>query len=425
MERKSRSLTLPITMGQDQDRPARDSTHADFDCLLLRRLLKSVGSPDLTIELWDGRQVSSGKPIAQSKLKIKNRTSLLRLLINPELQFGELYSKGDLEVVGDLTAFLETVYRSLHKRSASRFGRTLPLRRFHRGNSLSGSRHNIHHHYDIGNEFYSLWLDTAAMQYTCAYFPEAALPLEQAQLAKMDHVCRKLRLKAGETVVEAGSGWGGLARFMAKRYGVRVTAYNISHEQVIHARKQAHAEGLDDRVVYIEDDYRNIRGCFDAFVSVGMLEHVGPDHYHHLGSTIDRCLAASGRGLIHSIGRNRPRPMNTWIEKRIFPGAYPPSLGEMMNIFEPWAFSVLDVENLRLHYAKTLRHWTSRFDLVEDQVRQMFDARFVRMWRLYLAGSAAAFSTGELQLFQVAFSRPQNNSLPWNRDHLVQKTRID
>jgi cyclopropane-fatty-acyl-phospholipid synthase len=171
-------------------------------------------------------------------------------------------------------------------------------------------------------------------------------------------------------------------------------------------------------VEFIEDDYRNISGEFDAFVSVGMLEHVGVENFRELGTVIDRSLNNTGRGLIHSIGRDQPGLMNAWIEKRIFPGACPPSLSQMTDIFEPSRFSILDVENLRLHYARTLEHWLARYDAVADRVAEMFDHTFVRAWRLYLAGSIAAFAAGELQLYQVAFTRQGNNDIPWTRQHL-------
>jgi cyclopropane-fatty-acyl-phospholipid synthase len=174
-------------------------------------------------------------------------------------------------------------------------------------------------------------------------------------------------------------------------------------------------------VEFLEDDYRKIRGQFDVFVSVGMLEHVGPNHYRELGRTIHRVLSPTGRGMIHSIGQAcSGTRMNPWIRRRIFPGAYPPGLREIAAIFEPWRFSVLDVENLRLHYAQTLRHWLARFDAAEDRVARMFDPTFVRMWRLYLTGSAAAFLAGELQLFQVVFARPQVNEIPWTRAGIYQ-----
>jgi cyclopropane-fatty-acyl-phospholipid synthase len=171
-------------------------------------------------------------------------------------------------------------------------------------------------------------------------------------------------------------------------------------------------------VEYIEDDYRNISGNYDAFVSVGMLEHVGVANYETLGGVAHRCLRGAGRGLIHCIGRNFAAPLQPWIEKRIFPGAYPPTLAQMMRIFEPWNFSVLDVENLRLHYARTLRGWLALFEAASGQVRAMFDEKFVRMWRLYLAGSVAGFTTGTLQLFQVVFAPGESNDVPMTRAHL-------
>jgi cyclopropane-fatty-acyl-phospholipid synthase len=187
---------------------------------------------------------------------------------------------------------------------------------------------------------------------------------------------------------------------------------------VAYARARAKREGLDGRIEFVEDDYRNISGKYDAFVSVGMLEHVGVENYPTLGGVAYRSLGDNGRGLIHSIGRNRPAPLHPWITKRIFPGAYPPSLGEFMQIFEPWDFSVIDVENIRLHYARTLVHWLELFDASAEKVRKMFDEKFERMWRLYLAGSIAGFTTGTLQLFQVVFAPKQNNDVPWTREHL-------
>jgi len=256
------------------------------------------------------------------------------------------------------------------------------------------------------------------MAYTCAYYPTPTSALDEAQVAKMDHVCRKMRLKPGERVVEAGCGWGSLAIHMAQHYGVKVRAFNISKEQVAFARERVQREGLGSSVEFVLDDYRNIGGKYDAFVSVGMLEHVGVEHYPALGRVISQCLGNVGRGLIHSIGRNFPAPMHPWIEKRIFPGACPPALSEMSQIFEPWNLSILDVENIRLHYARTLRHWMDLYDGASDKVAEMFDEKFVRMWRLYLAGSVAAFTTGTLQLFQVLFAPGQSNDVPWTRDYI-------
>jgi len=219
-------------------------------------------------------------------------------------------------------------------------------------------------------------------------------------------------------VVEAGGGWGGFALFMARNYGAQVRSFNISREQIAWSRDWAKAEQLGGRVEFIEDDYRNISGRYDAFVSVGMLEHVGRGNYRQLGALIKRVLTPEGRGLVHSIGRDRPRPLNPWIARRIFPGAYPPTLREMMEIFEPNGLSVLDVENLRLHYARTLEHWLENYEAQVDAIRSMFDEAFVRAWRLYLTGSNRAFEQGSLQLFQVLFSRSGMNAIPRTRAHL-------
>ena len=362
--------------------------------------------------------MGAGPAAPLARITFASRATLLAVLADPSLRFGDAYSDGTVTVEGDLVALLERVYRaggvgargSLLRRVAA------ALRRPHI-NTLAGSRDNIHHHYDIGNEFYALWLG-GTMAYTCAYYPTPQATLDEAQVAKMDHVSRKLRLQPGERVVEAGCGWGAFALHMARRYGVTVRAFNISHEQIAYARERAAREGLAARVEYVEDDYRNITGQYDAFVSVGMLEHVGVHNYTHLGQIVQRCLGGRGRGLIHSIGRNYPARLQPWIEKRIFPGGYPPSLGEMARLFEPWDLSVLDVENLRLHYAQTLRHWLERYEAASDRVREMFDEKFVRMWRLYLAGSIAGFTTGTLQLFQVLFAPGGSNDVAWTRAHL-------
>jgi cyclopropane-fatty-acyl-phospholipid synthase len=387
---------------------------------LLSRLLAFLGDPPLEFALWTGETVRpaiAAEPVA--RIQIGDRAALYGLLADPQVRFGESYSEGRITVEGDLVQVLETIYRAgtegKPRFSVLRWG--VELMRRKRVNTLLGSRDNIHHHYDIGNDFYSLWLGKT-MAYTCAYYPTPTAALDEAQVAKMDHVSRKLRLKPGESVVEAGCGWGSLAIHMAQHYGVKVRAFNISHEQVAFARERAAREGLGSLVEFVEDDYRNIAGKYDAFVSVGMLEHVGVEHYRGLGRVIQQCLGSVGRGLIHSIGRNFPAQMHPWIEKRIFPGAHPPALSEMMQIFEPWNLSVLDIENIRLHYARTLRHWMELYEGATDRVADMFDEKFVRMWRLYLAGSIAGFTTGTLQLFQVLFAPGVNNNVPWTRDYI-------
>jgi cyclopropane-fatty-acyl-phospholipid synthase len=381
---------------------------APFTQSLLAFLRRRLGAPPLSVVLWNGVELSLSTDPPVARLVVKDWRTLARIALDPALQVGEAYAAGDLEIQGDLLAALEAVFRCWPDGGHSAWSLRSALR--------GSSRDEVRHHYDIGNAFYERWLDRELV-YTCAYFQSPQAGLEEAQVAKMDLVCRKLRLRPGERVLEAGCGWGALARHMARTCGVTVTACNVAREQVAYARDRAREDGLEGRVEYVEDDYRNMTGRFDAFVSVGMLEHVGRGHYRGLGRLLNECLDPQrGRGLLHFIGRNRPSALNPWIRRHIFPGAYPPTLREVMeDVLEPWSFSVTDVENLRLHYALTLRHWRERFESAAGDVEQAFDAAFVRTWRLYLASSQAAFTTGWMQLFQVAFQRPRDNGLPWTR----------
>lgn len=411
---KAHVLSLPLEGSQIDREPH------NYERWLIAKLMRMAGSPPIRFRLWNGDVVEPEQGQARFTLHLKDHKALYSLVANPNLAFGDLYSAGRLEIDGDLPDLMESLYRSVHA-ARQKWPRWLDaLWRNHnpRSTGISEAKENIHHHYDLGNDFYQLWLDQAEMQYTCAYYESANKTLEQAQLAKLEHVCRKLRLKPGMTVVEAGCGWGGLARYMARNYGVKVHSYNISREQLAYAQSEAERQGLDRLITYVEDDYRNITGQYDAFVSIGMLEHVGKENYPALSELIKRCLKPNGIALLHSIGRNRPMLMNAWIEKRIFPGAYPPSIGEFMTICEQSDFSVLDVENLRLHYAQTLNHWTERFEARADDVTAMYDEHFTRAWRLYLAGSVAAFRAGSLQLFQVVFTHGDNNDLPKTRQDL-------
>jgi cyclopropane-fatty-acyl-phospholipid synthase len=380
----------------------------------LRAMLRRLGDPPIRFDLFGEHLVGGGEaPVAT--VRIADRGALVRLLLDPDFQFGELYVAGRIEVDGDLVGALRLAFKV--PRAAGFAGRTLDAIRRRLPHDRRRAARNAHHHYDVGNEFYQLWLDQR-MVYTCAYFPSALDGLEEAQLAKLDHVCRKLALQPGERVIEAGCGWGALALHMARYYGVRVRAFNVAEAQLDLARELAEKEGLADRVEFVLDDYRSIRGRCDAFVSVGMLEHVGRECYPELGALIGRVLEPGGRGLIHSIGRSRLQPLSRWTERRVFPGAHPPTLREMADVFEPAGLVVLDVENLRRHYALTVRHWLARFEAARPRIDALVGPERARTWALYLAGTQASFEASTIELFQVVFTRTGNDAIPWTRAHV-------
>jgi len=415
-------LTGSLTRGYRIKSPMFHTNVTRLDRWLVRKMLDVVGNPPVRISLWDGVEVTPPCEDPVAVMVYCDRVALLKTILDPELHWGDLYCTGRVEFEGDMAEFMRVVYLGISGKAKTSLMRKMVLWLGHRRifNSYDKAKENIYHHYDIGNEFYKLWLDREEMQYTCAYFSHEGMTLEQAQLAKLHHICKKLQLKPGDTVVEAGCGWGGLARFMAKHYGARVTAYNISKEQVKYARQRAEEEGIGDLVEYVLEDYRNIKGRYDVFVSVGMLEHVAKRDYEELGEVISRCLKAEGRGLVHSIGRIISGPMNAWIERRIFPGACPPTLSEMMQVFEPNNLAAYDVENIRLHYSRTLQMWCDRFEQNKEKITEMMDEEFVKAWGLYLHGSLAAFNVGELHLFQVVFTHAENNNIAWSRRHIYQ-----
>jgi cyclopropane-fatty-acyl-phospholipid synthase len=374
-------------------------------------LQRSIAPAAVRLELWDGSSPYDDSATPLGSLVIRDRRTLIGLALHPDLQFGESYMAGRLEVRGPLEPVVEALTCLSHPHATwrDRLAPTLP-------NTLSASRRNVHSHYDLGNDFYHLWLDRHLV-YTCAYYANEQMSLDEAQFAKLDLVCRKLRLRRGERVLETGCGWGALALHMAQHYGVHVRAFNISPEQLTFARERAAREGLADRVEFIDDDYRNATGQYDAFVSVGMLEHVGLRHLQTVAAVLRRTIRPDGgRGLLHFIGRDVPIPLNAWVRRRIFPGAYTPTIAEVAtHTLAPAGMSIIDIENLRLHYARTLAHWSERFALVKDRVRQAYGDEFQRAWELYLAGSQAAFATGWMQLFQILFV-PRGSAPPsWTR----------
>lgn len=374
----------------------------------------------------DGSAATHGQGPPVFTIHIKTNRAARDIIAKSSLGFGEAYTRGEIDVEGDLqdVALLsyELMERLLKGTLWERVRYVLGF--FARRNTLSGSKKNIAAHYDLANSFYQLWLD-AEMQYTCAYFNRPTDTLEDAQRQKMDMVCRKLRLQPGELVVEAGCGWGGLALHMARNYGVRVKSFNISKEQITFARERARRLGIGaDRIEYVHDDYRNmpsyVNSC-DKFASICMLEHVGRDSYALFHEVVGKVLRKHGLALLQFISRTNPSAIsNPWLEKHVFPGYYNPSLGEIIAPIENGhrELHLVDVENMRYHYALTLTHWLERFERNADKIRAEWGEAVVRTFRLYLNGGLADFAHGAGTLvYQVLLSHGFDNSAPLNRLH--------
>ena len=356
-------------------------------------------------------------------LRIHDRRVLLRAAIDPSLGFAEAYMDGTVTVeAGDIYDVCMVVVHNFEKVGLSGLARVKSalrrlLRPLEQLNRAAASRRNVAHHYDLSGALYDLFLD-ADRQYSCAYFARPTMTLEEAQAAKKAHIAHKLRLEPGMRVLDIGSGWGGLALTLAKDYGVDVMGVTLSTEQLALARQRAAKAGLGDRVKFELRDYRHITESFDRVVSVGMFEHVGVGYYDTYFNKVRDLLKPDGNALIHTIGRTgTPGPTNSFIAKYIFPGGYTPSLSELMASVERSGLIGCDIEILRLHYAETLREWRRRFLANRDRAEALYDARFCRMWDLYLASCEASFRVGGQVVFQVQLGHAVD-SLPTTRDYL-------
>jgi cyclopropane-fatty-acyl-phospholipid synthase len=367
------------------------------------------------IRYWDGTSEQFGRDEAQLTITFSEKVPVKRLLKEPSLTFGEAYMDGSVEIEGKIE---DVIRMALSNRNELWTKTMASLPKL----SISRQKKNIEHHYDLGNDFYSLWLDES-MSYSCAYFRSPEDSLHQAQLQKIDHVLKKLQLKRGERLLDIGSGWGWLIIRAAQQYGVKSYGITLSEEQYKKTKERIHSLGLEGQVEVELTDYRELakRGlAFDKISSVGMFEHVGQAHYPAFMGTVSSLLKNEGLALLHTITHQTEDPVDPWIEKYIFPGGYIPALREIISLLPDYNFHAIDVESLRLHYATTLDHWADRFEAQLDKVRQMYDDRFIRMWRLYLQSSAAFFRNGGLNIHQILFSKGVNNHLEMTREFLYQ-----
>ncbi len=370
------------------------------------------------IDFWDGDVIRFGN-LPKVTLRLKTKRCAKRIIEKGFLGFGESYMAGDLEVDKDLKEILRLGlaidFDNYHLPFWQKF-RLFILSLLNR-DSLRRAPQNISYHYDRGNEFYALFLDKT-MAYSCAYFESKDDSLEQAQLNKYEHICRKLLLKPNESLLDIGCGWGGMLIYAAQKYGITGVGNTLSQNQYEYANRIIKELGLHDRIKILYQDYRQLSGKFDKVVSIGMFEHVGKKFIPIFIRKVSDLLKPGGLGLLHTIGKDTPSAGDPWTYNYIFPGAYLPTLHEIICGMGKTGFSVLDVENLRLHYAKTLEKWSENYERNLTEVRELFGNVFVRQWRLFLYSAAAGFRYGESRLFQILFSNGLNNALPTTRAHV-------
>lgn len=393
---------------------------------LIDRLIKHG---ELTVVTRAGKRRVFGNPSNGPSVTIHIHDSgfFRRLMWRPGLALGEAYMDGAFSIeAGSLHDFLEILLISTTRREprgvlgeAAAKAASLVSR-----NDGTRASRNVQHHYDIDHRLYEMFLDED-LQYSCAYWRDGVTSLEQAQRDKKHHIARKLMLEPGMQVLDIGCGWGGLALTLARDYGVEVTGVTLSVDQFETATRRVQEAGLSDKITIKLQDYRNETGTFDRIVSVGMFEHVGRRNFDEFFEHLDRLLKPDGTALLHTIGRMaKPAPINAWMRKYIFPGAYLPSLSQLMPILERRGIWLADLEMLRIHYAKTLEVWDERFQARRAEIEERFDARFCRMWEFYLQLNVLAFQYRSLVVFQLQLAK-RIDAVPITREYLYEGTARD
>ncbi|HYA40714.1 MAG TPA: cyclopropane-fatty-acyl-phospholipid synthase family protein [Syntrophobacteraceae bacterium] len=388
----------------------------------LRELAAAMNRSDpaaaFAFRLWDGEVIGYGdRP--KTSLVIKSSKVLEELFTKGFLGFGEAYMSGDLEVEEDLQEMLRLGLIVRFDENAFSLKEKIRLLPFYLKTMATeaGSRKNIAHHYDLTPEFYSLFLDET-LTYSCGYFANADDSLEQAQRRKYDHIARKLLLGSGDTLVDIGCGWGGMLLHSALHYGAAGVGVTLSSNQHQYGCRRIEELGLGQRVEVKLQDYRQLTGTFDKFVSIGMFEHVGKRFIPVFMRRVAGLLRKGGTGLLHTISKEVESATDAWMRRYIFPGGYIPSLPETIREMGRAGLCVVDIEALRMHYARTLDCWISNFERNISRIQQLFDERFIRMWRLYLNACSASFKYGGIRIYQILFTNGLNNDLPMTREYV-------
>jgi len=394
----------------------------------LQKLLWTLSGnlPDIPFEVrfWDGEAERFGSGVPSFILIFNKKEAANSIFNRGSMGFGEEYVAGNIDVEGDFQQLVrlgmdprfQDIKFSLRTKAAVLFQHLNSL------NTIKRSPRNIARAYDLGNDFYKQYLDES-MAYSCAYFRSEEDTLEQAQQQKYEHICRKLQLKEGETLIDIGCGWGGMLLYAARHYGIKGVGCTLSAHQAEYAKEKMVQEGLEKSITILREDYRNMKGQFDKFVSIGMFEHVGKGFIPRFMEKTKTLLKPGGIGLLHTVGKEADTAGDPWTVKYIFPGAYIPILDHVIRTMGERGLVPVDIENLRLHYAATLDEWGRRFEANARKIEEMFDWRLVRMWRMFLHGSAGAFQWGYLRLYQILFTNGLNNLLSLTREHLYGETK--
>jgi cyclopropane-fatty-acyl-phospholipid synthase len=386
---------------------------------ILDRFLQSFTKGTLTVNFWDGTRTSYGSGSPKATVTLKTSRVFRAMVRDVPLAVGEAYMDGTVDIQ-PLDAFFQIVNINRDSYTGRLTKLAIALRHTQR-NHRSAHKRQIQHHYDLGNDFYKMWLDNDTMAYTCAYYKTPNDSLEKAQVQKFDHVLRKLQIQPGYSLLDIGCGWGHLLVKAAKDYKATGLGVTLSAEQYAYAQDLAKREKVDKQVRFELLDYQDLADRelqFDRVYSVGILEHVGRGNYDTYFNVVDKMLKPGGVSFAHTISQEFPHRTDKWIDKYIFPGGYLPTVSQITERLPEHNFRLLDYENLRIHYAMTLDEWWRRFEKHRTQVIKMFDERFYRMWRFWLAASSSGFRYGNLSLSQFVFTKGLRNDIPLTRDYM-------
>lgn len=387
---------------------------------LMEKFLKKFDGTSFCVMFETGEEIHIGTLPPKFKVLVHEPVAYKKLLQSTSLALGEAYMDGDLEIEGDIVEALDEIFKFQNQFKTDRKALKKLL---YTSTSKNNQKKEVCSHYNLGNDFYKLWLDPT-LSYSCAYFENGDETLEEAQYKKIDHILKKLCLKEGMSLLDIGCGWGFLLIQAAKKYKIHGVGITLSEEQHHAFSKRIKEEGLEEYLKVELMDYRELITSgmqFDRVVSVGMLEHVGRDNYELFFKNVDAVLKEKGIFLLHYISGYGEYPGDAWIKKYIFPGGVIPSLREIISLSADFKYYVQDVESLRRHYVKTLLCWHKAFEEHLPEIGQMFEERFIRMWRMYLCACAASFNNGVIDLHQIQFVKGVNNELPMTRKYQYEK----